>query len=173
MNQHRAEFIVESREHLVQFERSLLALEKTRDGEQSKSLIEQALRAIHSLKGDSGFLGFTKLRGLAHAMESLLEDYRDGTILPSAEVIEALLAAGDRLAAMVEDPDHSELSDITDVVDRLLTLEGSRRHSIPFDIKVSEWQRSHGNRSLVELFRELSTLGAVGNPRLSGVPEQL
>ena len=122
MNNQRTEFIVESREHLAQFERSLLALERASSGEQSRSLIEQSLRAVHSLKGDSGFLGFVTLRNLAHAMESALEDYRDGAHLPSEAVIEVLLLARDQLAVMVEDLDYSQSCDIDALLTRLNQL---------------------------------------------------
>ena len=140
MNDVRAEFIVESREHLAVFERSLLSLEKAASGAESRVLIQHGLRAMHSLKGDSGFLGFATIRQLAHAMESLLEDYRDGARLPSTNIVEALLAARDQLAALVEDLDQSQQATVDDMVRRLQRLEGTSSHAIPLHINLRHWQ---------------------------------
>lgn len=171
MNDARSEFIIESREHLAVFERSLLSLEKASDGSESRALIQHGLRAIHSLKGDSGFLGFATIRQLAHAMESLLEDYRDGARLPSSAIVEALLAARDRLAVLVEDLDHSPHAAADDLIDRLQYLEGSASHSIPFDINLEQWLRHHCDIPLTDLFVRLEAIGTVQKPALTGLPE--
>jgi two-component system chemotaxis sensor kinase CheA len=171
MNDSQAEFIVESREHLAVFEQSLLSLERAADGDESRTLIQRGLRAVHSLKGDSGFLGFVRIRELAHSMESLLEDYRDGARLPSTAIVEALLAARDRLAAMVEDLDHSHAASIDDVVQRLQSLEGSASHTIPLDINLQRWMSVHSGTSIVELFKQLDGLGRIENHQLTGMPD--
>ena len=171
MNDQRAEFIVESREHLAVFEQSLLSLERAANGEESRTLIQRGLRAVHSLKGDSGFLGFVKIRELSHAMESLLEDYRDGARLPSTSIVEALLAARDRLAALVEDLDHNHAATVDDAIQRLQSLEGTTSHTISFDINLQRWTRFHPQSSLVDLFRKLDLLGSIENPQLRIVPE--
>lgn len=171
MNDSQAEFIVESREHLTVFEQSLLSLERAAAGDESRSLIQRGLRAVHSLKGDSGFLGFVRIRELAHSMESLLEDYRDGARLPSTVIVEALLAARDRLSAMVEDLDHSHAASIDDVVQRLRGLEGSASHTIPLDINLPRWLSLHSGTSIVELFRQLDGVGRIENPKLTDVPD--
>jgi hypothetical protein len=56
-----------------------------------------------------------------------------GSRLPSTAIVEALLAARDRLAAMVEDLDHSHAASIEDVVQRLQSLEESGLHTIPLE----------------------------------------
>jgi two-component system chemotaxis sensor kinase CheA len=169
MKEHHAEFIIEARDHLAVFERSLLALEKAVDGAESQLLIQQALRAIHSLKGDSGFLGFQKLRELAHAMESVLEDYRDGSVLPPGEITELLLNARDRLAVLVDDLTHSDHADIEPILRRLLTAAdqgGVQR--IPVRLRLTDWQNAESGRSLMDLFRRLDATGTVSDAVLSG-----
>ncbi|MFN8709482.1 MAG: chemotaxis protein CheW, partial [Planctomyces sp.] len=169
MKEHHAEFIVEARDHLAVFERSLLALEKAVDGAESQLLIQQVLRAIHSLKGDSGFLGFQKLRELAHAMESVLEDYRDGSILPPGEITELLLNARDRLAVLVDDLAHSDDADIEPILRRLLTAaEQGGVQRIPVRLQLTEWQHAEAGRSLVDLFRSIDVAGTVSDAVLSG-----
>ena len=171
MNDVRAEFIVESREHLAVFERSLLSLEKAASGTESRSLIQHGLRAVHSLKGDSGFLGFAAIRQLAHAMESVLEDYRDGARLPSTNIVEALLAARDQLSAMVEDLDQSQQATVDEMVRRLQRLEGTSSHAIPLDINLQHWLTHHCGIPLADLFARLDAFGIVENPQLTGLPD--
>ena len=171
MNDTRSEFVAESREHLAVFERSMLSLEKAVSGDESRTLIQHGLRAVHSLKGDSGFLGYTAIRQLAHAMESLLEAYRDGARLPSTSIVEGLLAARDRLAALVEDPDHIPQTAVDEIIQRLAGLEVATAHAIPFDINLRRWLAFHGEIQLTELFRRLEAFGKVENPRLTGIPK--
>ena len=171
MNDTHSEFIVVSREHLTVFEQSLLSLEKAASGNESRSLIEHGLRAVHSMKGDSGFLGFTTIRQLAHAMESLLEDYRDGARLPSTEIVEALLAARDQLAALVEDLDQNQQAAVDDLTRRLLSLEGTMSHAIPLNINLRDWQTQHSGSPLADLFARLDAFGIVENPQIIGLPD--
>ncbi len=63
------EFLMESHENLDQIDRDLVALEQEPG---SRDLISRIFRAIHTIKGTSGFLAFSRLETLAHAGESLL-----------------------------------------------------------------------------------------------------
>ena len=61
----------EVREHLQELESSLLILE--REGT-NKEEINQIFRAAHSIKGASAYMGFEKLAGLTHELESLMSE---------------------------------------------------------------------------------------------------
>ena len=98
------EFTLEAREHLAAFEQALLALESEPQAGLFGSHVDRALRAIHSLKGDAGFLGLMAIRDLAHAMETLLENSRREAGRPPSLTIETLLAARDQLTHLVEQP---------------------------------------------------------------------
>lgn len=163
----RYEYIIESREHLSIFEQSLLALEKARQGEASKALIEIGLRAIHSFKGDSGTLGFAAVNKLAHSIESLLENYRDGHQIPSSEIVEALLAARDLLVAQLEDLDHPRADENTHMINRLQSLEARAESALPVDVLLEAWLARNPGKSLVDFFREVARLGVLRNPRLN------
>jgi two-component system chemotaxis sensor kinase CheA len=65
------EFVIESRDHLAGIEPDFLTLEQCLDDIPSE-LINRIFRAIHSIKGASGFFGLTALKNLSHVMESLL-----------------------------------------------------------------------------------------------------
>ena len=70
-----AEFLMESHENLDQMDRDLVDLEQEPN---SRDLISRIFRAIHTIKGTSGFLAFGRLETLTHAGESLLSRLRDG-----------------------------------------------------------------------------------------------
>lgn len=63
------DYVEEVREHLIDMEKSLLALEQEGvAGEQ----IAQVFRAAHSIKGASACMGFEGLTGLTHELENLI-----------------------------------------------------------------------------------------------------
>lgn len=63
------EFIIEAREILDQLDLDFLLLEKTPD---DKKLVGNIFRAIHTLKGSSGFFAFKRLEKVTHAGETYL-----------------------------------------------------------------------------------------------------
>src|SRR5947207_13676 len=150
------DFIVEAREHLAGFEESLLQLEKHSASDESSSRIERCFRAIHSVKGDAGFLGFHRIRDLAHAIESVLSETQPPI---SQHAIETLLTARDRLAVLVDDPVRSNSAEIHDIVERLLKNPDSTQR-IPIDLNLSEWNEAHpgGIASLIQRVLEQGTV---------------
>jgi len=74
--EYRTIFCEEAADQLREWEESLLALEKTpEDGEQ----VNRMFRAIHTMKGSAGFIGYDELARVAHDLESSLEQVREGT----------------------------------------------------------------------------------------------
>ena len=68
-------FSEEASDQLVEWEECLLALEK--DHEDTEQL-NGMFRAVHTLKGSAGFIGFDVLQRVAHALESSLSEVREG-----------------------------------------------------------------------------------------------
>ena len=93
------EFLMESHENLDQIDRDLVALEQEPG---SRDLISRIFRAIHTIKGTSGFLAFTRLETLAHAGESLLSRLRDGVQPVTPTTITTLLATIDGVRSLLE-----------------------------------------------------------------------
>ena len=88
------EFLAESMEGLDRMERCLTELElRPGDGE----LLGEIFRAVHTIKGTTGFLGFGRLEKLAHAGENLLGALRDGTLTVTGELVSGLLLLMDGL----------------------------------------------------------------------------
>jgi two-component system chemotaxis sensor kinase CheA len=93
------EFIAESQEGLDRMERCLTELEtRPQDSEQ---LVGEIFRAVHTIKGTTGFLGFDRLEKLAHAGEHLLGSLRDGKLAATSELISGLLGLLDGLRAIL------------------------------------------------------------------------
>ena len=92
------EFLMESHENLDQIDRDLVDLEQEPN---SRDLISRIFRAIHTIKGTSGFLAFTRLETLAHAGESLLSRLRDGVQPVTPATITTLLATIDGVRSLL------------------------------------------------------------------------
>ena len=112
-------FVTESREHLEHFEADILALEE-QCGEIDPDLPHRIFRAMHSIKGGAAVCGLPAVKTLSHAMENVMALVRDGLRTPDRSVIDVLLAAGDKLLAMIDDVRHS---DSIDVHENLADLE--------------------------------------------------
>ncbi len=94
------EFLVESNEGLDRFDSDLLALEKD---QHSRELLDSVFRAIHTLKGTGGVLGYEKLVAISHVGESVLSRMRDGTLALSREIATALLTMADVLRRILQE----------------------------------------------------------------------
>jgi two-component system chemotaxis sensor kinase CheA len=93
------EFIAESQEGLDGMERCLTELE-TRP--EDAGLLGEIFRAVHTIKGTTGFLGFDRLEKLAHAGEHLLGSLRDGKLAVSSDLISGLLRLMDGLRVILK-----------------------------------------------------------------------
>ena len=112
------QFIVESREHLADIENQLLAIEAA-GADIDLDLVNTVFRAVHSIKGGSGFLDFSVLGELAHHMENLLNLVRNRELVPDSTSTDVLLRAADTLSAMVDDIHSSNEVDISGHVSEL------------------------------------------------------
>ena len=92
------EFLLESHENLDQIDRDLVHLEQDPN---SRDLISRIFRAIHTIKGTSGFLAFGRLEKLAHAGESLLSRLRDGVQPVTPATITTLLTMIDGVRSLL------------------------------------------------------------------------
>lgn len=93
------EFLLEAGEIFDQLDLDFVQLEQTPD---DKKLIGNIFRAMHTLKGSSGFFAFHRLEKVAHAGEFLLSKLRDGIFALNEEMTDVLLETSDRLRAIVD-----------------------------------------------------------------------
>ncbi len=90
-------FFQESDEGLDAMESGLLSLEGGADCE----AINTIFRAAHSIKGGAGTFGFGEISKFTHAVETLLDQMRNGTRGVSADAVQVLLQAVDAMREMV------------------------------------------------------------------------
>jgi len=99
MDELTREFLIESQEGLDRMERCLTQLEERPD---DAALLGEIFRAVHTIKGTTGFLGFKRLEKVAHAGENLLGLLRDGKLSATTPVITALLQLLDGLRGILK-----------------------------------------------------------------------
>jgi len=90
-------FVTEAEENIANLENGLLKLEREGDA----VLVAELFRYAHTLKGSAGAAGLTEMSQLAHAMENLLDEVRNGTRKVTSDLVDTLLECVDMLRAMV------------------------------------------------------------------------
>ena len=93
------EFVEEALEGLETVDRCLLTLEESPD---DTNAVTEVFRALHTIKGTCGLLGFPRLEHLAHSGETLFSLVRDGDIVFEAAVADGLLATVDAIRAALD-----------------------------------------------------------------------
>ncbi len=92
----RDEFLSEAQEIVETLSRNLLDLDASvRAGSIDPGLVNEAFRAVHTLKGLAGLFGAARLGHLSHRLEDLLDDLRLGRMVLGPEVLDALFASVD------------------------------------------------------------------------------
>lgn len=114
-------FIEESIEHLADIEQDLLAIEK-RGADINEDLVNKVFRAAHSIKGGAGFMGLATIQELAHVAENVLGLIRGRKLVPTPEVVNALLLAADELQHLLADVTANHEADIGNHVATLNAL---------------------------------------------------
>ncbi|WP_299266913.1 chemotaxis protein CheA [Halorientalis sp.] len=105
-------FIRESEEAITELNNSLLAMESNPEDEQA---MESIFRTAHTLKGNFGAMGFEDASDLAHAIEDLLDEMREGSMEVTPEVMDMIFAGVDQIEVIVgEIEEHGESTAETD-----------------------------------------------------------
>jgi two-component system chemotaxis sensor kinase CheA len=94
-----ADFIAETREMLEASGGELVAWEAD---PADRARLDAIFRFVHTVKGNCGFFDFPRLARLSHAAEDALADCRAGRRDPDQQLVTAVLAIIDRIAAMVD-----------------------------------------------------------------------
>ncbi len=117
------EFLIESYENLDRLDQDLMALEEVPD---DRNRLSSVFRAIHTIKGTSGFLAFNKLEHVTHVGESLLVLLRDGKMRLNNVIANGLLAMVDavrKIMASIEAGQGEGDGDYHDLVADLERLQ--------------------------------------------------
>lgn len=104
------EFTDDAREHLAEAGRHLLGLEK--GGRRSRD-INGLLRRLHSIKGNSGFLGLNSIYNLLHKTENTLQHIREkGVKQHNKRLIDVLFQVLDTLEIMIQKVDDGKADSV-------------------------------------------------------------
>src|SRR6266851_6417746 len=97
--QHRVEaFLVESYAQLDRLDQELVTLT---EGSAESEPLSRIFRALQTLKGSCGSLGFTRLASIIHAGANVVRRLRDGELQLNVEITTALLALVDAVYQML------------------------------------------------------------------------
>lgn len=125
------EFLVESTENLDQLDRDLIALEQAPGDEERLASI---FRTVHTIKGNSGFFGFSKLGALTHSGEHLLGRLRDGKLRLDDRVTGSLYSMVDAVRAIlrtIETTGSEGDHDFRDLAQRLTAVAAGEQVEVP------------------------------------------
>jgi two-component system chemotaxis sensor kinase CheA len=90
----REEFFSEAQELVESLSRNLLALDTAlRGGGEDPALINEAFRAVHTLKGLAGLFGAKRVSTLSHRLEDVLDSLRLGRLPLTEGVLDLLFRA--------------------------------------------------------------------------------
>jgi two-component system chemotaxis sensor kinase CheA len=111
-------FIRESEEEITKLNNSLLDLESDPT---DREAMDQIFRTAHTLKGNFGAMGFDEASHLAHAMEDLLDEMRQGEMDVTPDVMDLIFAGVDQIEVIVGEIEDSgePQTDTGETVDRL------------------------------------------------------
>jgi two-component system chemotaxis sensor kinase CheA len=112
-------FFEEAGENLENMEQMLLALDV---GNADDETLNAIFRCAHSVKGGAATFGFSDVAELTHEMETLLDKLRRHELTPTAEMVDALLAAGDALRAQLARHQAGGTGQTPDTRDLLATI---------------------------------------------------
>src|SRR3972149_1037308 len=92
------DFVIETDEVLEGLDQCFVKLEESPG---DLGLINEIFRAVHSIKGSAGFLGFTRLVEVAHQSENVLNKLRQQEIQATSETIDIILESVDVLKVLM------------------------------------------------------------------------
>ncbi|MBV8331902.1 MAG: chemotaxis protein CheA [Candidatus Eremiobacteraeota bacterium] len=136
----REEFVAyfrdEAEELLQQIDADLLKLEEcVNTGQTDPEMINSLFRALHTIKGSGGMLGFTDVQGLAHKLENLCDLLRKDRMPLSETVVDLLFHGRDLLTDHVESavtgaPPPSGVAEYTSRLDQFVAIYEETSHVI-------------------------------------------
>lgn len=110
---HQLQFKQDTLELIEKLEQTLLSLEQTPD---STNLVEEAFRALHTIKGASFMFGFQEVGNFSHELENLFVVFRDGTQQINQSVINLTLEALDHARLLLNNSEDDSLKGATETL---------------------------------------------------------
>jgi two-component system, chemotaxis family, sensor kinase CheA len=113
------EFLTETNDSIDVVDVELIRFEQ--DPNNAK-ILANIFRLVHTIKGTCGFLNLPRLEALTHAAEALMDKFRDGMPV-TAEAVTLVLATIDRVKALLDELERSEVEQAGNDRDLIAELE--------------------------------------------------
>ncbi len=120
-------FIVETNDIFEKLDNEILELEKRPE---DKDLINSIFRAVHTVKGTSGFLSFEQMTVIAHRFEDVLNKLRREELRFQPEMLDVMFEAFDQMKALLQQVVDHNIHDI-DFSATIKKLESLSKGVIP------------------------------------------
>ncbi|MGA8145047.1 MAG: hybrid sensor histidine kinase/response regulator [Candidatus Acidiferrales bacterium] len=116
-------FVPEAEEHLQAVTECLLALEAAPNPEE----IHRLFRSMHTVKGSAAQVGLHRLSAVAHRVEDLIGQLRDGALQPNAEIVDICLESVDVLKKLL----HRQWTSVAEMAAAIDPLLGRISELVP------------------------------------------
>jgi len=116
-------FLEETKEHLQTLTQALIDLEGS-DAESAAETLNEAFRAVHTIKGMSASMEFRNMEHLCHSVEDVLDELRSGSRGVTPEIIDLLLESSTKLEELtgsIEENGNDDI-DVSAVLSELKNL---------------------------------------------------
>ena len=119
-------FVVETKEIFERLDNEILEIEKRPE---DKELINSIFRAVHTVKGTSGFLSFEQMSVLAHRFEDVLNKLRREELKFDPAMLDVMLEAFDLMKVLLKQViDHNiEEVDLSSTINKLAVLSSGAK----------------------------------------------
>lgn len=125
------EFLAETAESLDTIDSELVKFESDPT---DRATLDNIFRLVHTIKGTCGFLGLTRLEAIAHAGETLLGKFRDGTLTADSAAVTLVLQSLDRIKLVLtglEETGSEPEGDNSDLISALEAMATSEAAPAP------------------------------------------
>ncbi|HEY8945925.1 MAG TPA: chemotaxis protein CheA, partial [Polyangiaceae bacterium] len=151
----REEFFSEAQEIIETLSRNLLALDAAnKGGTYDPSLINEAFRAVHTLKGLAGLFGAVRLGALSHRLEDLLDALRLGRLPLTPEVLDVLFSSVDAYHNVLEVEKSGKDESLPQVEVLVSNLERLGAGALPDQSPVTGYELDSGLLAVLTEYEE-------------------
>ncbi len=144
------DFKVEAGELIESLDQDLLSLEQTPD---NLDLLNQIFRPVHTIKGNSSFLGFDKLTRFTHQLENLLDQLRSGDKQATPDIIDVILTSVDLMKTLMQNLQNEAAIDTEPMIAKIQACLNGESDSavVPLAPRVASVPEKKAEASKVEM----------------------
>ena len=122
------DFEAEARAHIEKIETAFLDIPALSE---DPDLINAVFRTAHSLKGTAGFFSLKKIVGVAHELESVFSQVKEGNLILSDEIADIVLQSVDCLKHLIDNIRSEEEIDTQNILDLLKNYSVTEKEEAP------------------------------------------